>query len=165
MKKESKKIYVGKSIIHGKGLFSRENIKRGEIVFMLSGNIVKFYPTARKVHIGNSWFGYNKNVWIDPDYPFNYLNHSCNPNLGIYGKMKFVALKNIKRGVELTFDYSTSEYDLHWGKRGIKCNCGSRVCRRHIRSIQFLPKKIFKKYLPYIPKYFQNVYLKYHEIR
>lgn len=162
MKKGLKKIYVKESKTHGKGIFIAQNVKKGETVFVLKGNFIKFYPTLDKVNMGSNWFGYGTNVWIDPNHPFDYLNHSCEPNLGIRGKINFVALRDIKKDEELYFDYSISEYDIHWGKRGIKCNCGSKLCRGYIRSIQFLPEKTFKKYLPYIPKYFQNVYLKYH---
>ncbi|MBI5892633.1 MAG: SET domain-containing protein-lysine N-methyltransferase [Deltaproteobacteria bacterium] len=86
---------------------------------------------------------------------------SCNPNAGIKGNITFVALKNIRKDKEITFDYSISEHDVFWK---MKCCCEQRGCRKIISSIQFLPIKTFKKYLPYIPTYFKKVYLKkYHK--
>mgnify|MGYP001572637729 CR=1 FL=1 len=93
-----------------------------------------------------------------------YLNHSCDPNIGIKGRVTFVALKNIKKGEEVAFDYSTTEDDMLW-HLPFKCMCVSKNCRSKIRSIQFLPHKIFKAYLPYIPNYFQGVYTRYNRLK
>lgn len=73
-----------------------------------------------------------------------------------------VALKNIKQKEEITIDYSITEEDTFWTLHK-QCNCESKKCRKNIRSIQFLPEKTFNSYLPYIPKYFQKVYIKYHK--
>ena len=83
------------------------------------------------------------------------MNHSCNPNTGIKGKVRFYAIKNIYKDEEITFDYSTSEVDIYWSMR---CKCGANNCRGIIRSIQFLPETTFKRYLPYIPSNFQDIY-------
>jgi palmitoyltransferase ZDHHC9/14/18 len=56
------------------------------------------------------------NLWINGDKnggPAQYMNHSCNPNCelvqwGVVGLqcMHFFAKKNIKSGMELTFNYN-----------------------------------------------------------
>jgi len=35
-----------------------------------------------------------------------FLNHSCEPNVGILGQIIFVAMRNIDSGEELTIDYA-----------------------------------------------------------
>lgn len=60
---------------------------------------------------------------------------------------------------EIIIDYSTTEIDKFWH---MKCNCGSKNCRKEIQSIQFLPKKVYNKYTPCIPTYFMKVYNKCH---
>jgi hypothetical protein len=105
-----------------------------------------------------SWVGIGKDLWIDPSYPLSQLNHSCNPNIGQRGKIRFYALRDIRKGEEMTFDYSTSEAETDWT---MKCHCGSKKCRKTITSIQFLPENIYSDYLPYIPTYFQKVYNRY----
>ena len=42
------KIYTGKSKLHGKGLFTSRNIKKGETVFIIKGKEVNFIITNNK---------------------------------------------------------------------------------------------------------------------
>lgn len=154
------KIYIGKSKLHGRGIFASRNIKKGETVFVMKGNKLKFLINNKKQAqiAGLNWVGFNKNEWIDPLKYCIYFNHSCNPNAGIKGHVKFVALKDIKKDEEVVFDYSLNEADIFWS---IKCNCNSKQCRKVIKSIQFLPPKTFYKYKDYVPKYFQRVYKRF----
>ena len=86
----------------------------------------------------------------------NFINHSCNPNAYVYIKnpaqVFLVALKNIKMGQEITFDYSTTMYNDKWIA---KCNCKSKLCRGVIKEFKYLPLKIKKKYYKksILPKY------------
>jgi len=158
------KIYIGKSSLHGKGLIASSNIKKGETIFTIKGKKIKFLINTREQAkiAGLNWIGYDKNIWIDPiDYGL-YFNHSCNPNAAIKGRVKVIALKNIKKDEEVTFDYSLSEADIFWS---IRCTCGSKNCRKVIKSIQFLPSKLFDKYKLYIPRYFKQVFIKFNADR
>jgi hypothetical protein len=102
-----------------------------------------------------NWVGMGRNLWIDPEWPVSQPNHSCDPNIGRKGKVRFYTIKDIKTGDELTFDYSTAEEETDWS---MECLCGSSNCRKTITSIQFLPRPVYQAYLPYIPTYFQKVY-------
>jgi len=151
-----KQIYIATSDIHGKGIRAGEDVKRGEMIQPIRGKM-KFLTIRTK---GDSlshpnWIGVAKDQWIDPDKPYKFLNHSCDPNSGVRGKINIVAIKDIKEGEEITMDYSIIEGDDLWE---MKCACGSKNCRGIIRSIQYLPSKTFKKYLPFIPTYFRKVY-------
>ncbi len=160
----SRNLYVDNSSIEGKGIFAKRNFKRGETIFILKGKIKKWLVTnKRTAQVGADWVGIGKDTWIDPAYPFLYMNHSCNPNMGIRGTRTFVALCTIKKGKELTVDYSITEETLLWEMKNLE----KRVLgyRPVIRSIQSLPLKIYKKYLPYVPIYFQRVYNKYHKLK
>ena len=157
------KVYVGSSDIEGKGLFAKRDIKKGEIAFIAKGKIIRWRVLDEEdSKVGPNWLGIGKDIWLDPEEG-SYLdctNHSCNPNLGIKGRVTFVALRDIKKGEELSFDYSTTEEDRFW-KLPYRCKCGSSNCRRSVRSIQYLPEEIFASRSDYIPKYFRNVYLRY----
>ena len=162
MYKEHKKFYIKKSSLHGNGLFASKNIKKKETIFLIKGKEVNFLITNKESadKINFDIFGISKNKWIDPeDRSWLYFNHSCNPNTCIKGRVTIVALRDIKRGEELTFDYSLNEADIFWN---FKCNCGSKNCRKVIKSIQFLPKEVFVRDKFYVPKYFKMVYDKYH---
>lgn len=150
------KIIVEKSKIHGKGIIANQDIKKGDTVFVIKGKLVHWTVNNQKDSLyGSVWIGMSKHSWIDPDEPAVFLNHSCEPNCGIKGRLKVVALKDIRAREEITIDYSITEMDRLWY---MKCDCGSKNCRKIIRSIQFLPKKIYNKYAPCVPTYFMKVY-------
>lgn len=157
------KIYVKKSKLEGTGLFALNDIKKGEKVAVINGPIIKWNVVDQKTSsYGPNWIGYGKNKWIETQRPFIYFNHSCEPNTGIKGSRTIIALKNIKKDEEVTFDYSITEEDLLW-KLDKKCRCNTKTCRGIIKSIQYLPKRIFNKYLPNIPTYFQKIYIGYNK--
>jgi SET domain-containing protein len=61
---------------------------------------------------------------------FRYINHSCDPNTFTRctpERAEFYALREIRRGEELTVDYGDSHHD---GK--LRCRCGARNCRGFI---------------------------------
>ena len=156
------RVYAGKSAIHGRGLFTKRGAHRGERICCVKGKKKIMQNKSKKDALANpDWIGVSKRTWIDPAVPFKYLNHSCEPNTGIKGRVSMHALRDIQPDEELTIDYSTTEADTLWELAGgAQCRCGARNCRKVIKSIQFLPKTQFKKYLPFIPTYFKKLYLR-----
>ncbi|MCC6323977.1 SET domain-containing protein-lysine N-methyltransferase [Candidatus Nomurabacteria bacterium] len=154
------KVYIKKSKLHGKGIFVSRNIKKGEIVFIIKGKKINFLiDNNEKAKIaGLNWVGIGKNKWVDPINHCISFNHSCEPNCAIKGKVTVIALRNIKKDEEITFDYSLNESDIFWH---INCNCGSSKCRKIIKSIQFLPKTTFTKFSHLIPSYYKKVFIKF----
>ena len=151
------------SKIHGLGVKAGENIKVGELITRFSGPIkFQINKNKRDALSHPDWVGIKKDHWMDTARPQKFLNHSCNPNASVKGKVSIVAIRDIKEGEEITFDYSIIEGDERWE---MKCGCGEKKCRRMIRSILFLPKAQFVKYMPYIPTYFKNLYLKNQKIK
>jgi SET domain-containing protein len=156
-----KHIYIRTSHIDGSGVVAGENIKKGEIIQHIKGEAKFLTIKNKRDSLSNpNWIGVGKNKWINPDHPNQYLNHSCNPNSGIKGKITMIALKDIKEGDEITIDYSIIEGDDLWE---MKCTCGEKNCRGIIRSVRSIPEKQFKKYLPNVPIYFKNLYAKQHQ--
>ena len=158
---QGKKVFVGPSKIHGLGIITKRNIKRGEIVYIIKGKVVKWKVKDLKSSLyGPNWIGYGKDSWIDPSGFSIYLNHSSNPNCGVKGRVTVRAMRDIKTGEEITVDYSIIEGDSIWYMEDINGNHK----RKLIRGIQFLPTQTYKKYLPYIPKHFQKVYNNHHKL-
>lgn len=156
------KWYIAKSKISGKGVFVNKDIKKGETVFILKGGLRPFVMRNAHDSLGYpNWVGIDENLWIDPKKPASYLNHSCNPNMGVRGKLLFVALRDIKKDEEVTIDYAITEADPLWY---MECFCSGKKCRKIITAIQDLPKTYFKKYSPFIGKYFIKVYKKYNDV-
>lgn len=156
-----KHIYVCASKIDGFGMRIGENAKKGDIIAYITGEMkFKVNKGLKDTFSNPDWIGISKNQWIDPDKPYKFLNHSCNPSAGVKGKVTLVALRDMSEGEEITVDYSIIEGDPFWE---MKCTCGEKNCRKIIRSTEFIPGKQFKKYLPYVPTYFKNLYLKNHK--
>lgn len=151
-----KHIYTCSSKIHGLGVNVGEPVKKGELISYIKGELkFKVNKNKRDALANPDWVGIAKNRWIDPAKPYKFLNHSCNPSAGIKGRVGLVALRDMQEGEEITIDYSTIEGDPRWE---MKCSCGERSCRKVIRSIQFIPRDQFEKYLPYVSTYFKNLY-------
>lgn len=157
---KNQKITIKRSKIHGLGIVTNENIKKGEVIFLIKGE-KKFreIKNTKTSLYGKNWIGIGKNLWIDPNVGHGrYLNHSCNPSASITGKVKVVALRDLGQGEEITIDYSLVEGDHRWY---MHCECGSKNCRKVIKSINFLPEEVFRKYMPFVPTYFKKIYIKH----
>lgn len=156
-----KKLFVEKSNIDGKGIFTMEDIKKGEKIQYIIGTKKRLRSTTQKEALSiPNWYGVSRYVWIDPgESIFRYLNHSCRPNAGIIGTKTLVAMRPIKKGTEVVIDYSMTDGDVLWE---LSCTCKSPGCRKKIRSIQSIPSRVYRKHLPYITKYFQQLYTRAH---
>ena len=80
-----------------------------------------------------------------------FVNHGCDPNTRIHvvegeAKVSFVAIKPIREGEHLTFDYSTSEWDMD---EKFDCHCGSPTCSGYIRGAKYLSDEEVNERLPY----------------
>lgn len=154
-----KKIYVGESKISGKGIFAGEDIKKGQQIQRFSGKFIKKeIKNEKEAQRFANWVGVGKNKWLNPNpTKLRFLNHSCDPSAAIVGTRTIMALKNIPKGEEITFDYSLTDADPYWY---MKCKCESRKCRKIITSIYSIPVDVFKSHYPHVPKYFQRLFLK-----
>lgn len=131
------KIFFDKSKLNGKGMFTNEVIKKGEIILIWGGEWNTDYtdeiglPKAiidKKHYI--KWDDNLYSIEYDGEDPNYFINHSCNPNSWLIDNFTLVARRNIKRGEEITADYSTwetGEYKSKW-----LCKCGSKNCRKII---------------------------------
>jgi hypothetical protein len=154
-----KKVSVRKSGVHGKGLFADEDIKKGEHIQYIKGKPVKkVVKSPRDSERIANWIGAGKNRWMKTaGTPFRFLNHSCGPNAAITGTKTLIAMEDIPSGREITIDYSMSDADPYYR---INCRCGSKRCRKEIRAIYSVPKEVFQKHMPYIPRYFQRAFIR-----
>lgn len=115
----------------GKGLFTEEKITKGACIIEYIGSPV--LGAEQYTHRGKYLFETSKTTMIDGSIAANtakYINHSCKPNceIDIKNERVFVfALRNIKAGEELTYDYDTEYFDAHIKPRGCKCNGCARV--------------------------------------
>lgn len=74
------------------------------------------------------------------------VNHSCNPNTGLWqieGTTYLIAIRPIAETEELSFDYSTSMVDEPWG---MECCCGDSICRKGIGNFLDMPYDVQQYY-------------------
>ncbi|HEY4495184.1 MAG TPA: SET domain-containing protein-lysine N-methyltransferase [Candidatus Paceibacterota bacterium] len=133
----------------GKGVFTGRSFKKSELLFYCDGEVKNF----DEVNSGNCDEGHciqtakDKYILALEDGFLYFINHSCNPNSAYKvenGKAIFIALKDIRNGEELVFDYSTSMNEDRWE---LDCACGSPNCRGRIRDFKYLPENLKKFYL------------------
>jgi hypothetical protein len=119
----------------GKGVFAKEDIGKGEFIGGLYG---QFFQAQESMDLPDEWRDHimqcAPHLWRScktKDEAVQYLNHSCDPNVGVLGFFDFVAMRDIKAGEELTTDYAMQD-DSNWVVPGGACLCGSEKCRGDI---------------------------------
>ena len=133
----------------GNGVFALRKFKRGENVFQIEGPISS-ERTIHSIQIGEF-------EHITAWKPGMFANHSCNPNCGIKkqnDKVYLCALKTIKSGEEITWDYAMSDYKFNWF---MPCSCGSKNCRKNIGGYIFLDKETRRKYKNFLMSYIKTL--------
>ncbi len=140
---------VKESRIHGKGLFARSAIGRGDVVAVKGGYIL---PAATwndlECDLGAAEVQVSNDLFIAPvsrderEGSMVYLNHSCDPNCAIQGQIVFVAMRDIAAGEELTHDWATTD-DLEYE---LDCNCGSPECRGTVTGTDWKNPVLQRKY-------------------
>src|SRR5215813_13381748 len=115
----SPKTNVRESKIHGRGLFATGEIAKDEIVAIKGGHIVDRKTLRQQITpvLGPVEIQIDDNLFIAPvteqerELSMLYLNHSCDPNLGVCGEITFVAVRDIRAGEELTHDWAMTDDD------------------------------------------------------
>ncbi len=137
------KIYIGDTDV-GKGVFAKRLIKKGEKILKFTGRIVNAGQINKEKSRRGDPLQISDNKYIDLEEPGILANHSCNPNVGIKNDKILIALKNIKKGEEIRYDYSLTMDKSEWV---MKCKCYQKNCRKIVKDFKYLPKQLQKKYL------------------
>ncbi|CAN5484712.1 hypothetical protein BH23VER1_BH23VER1_06570 [soil metagenome] len=128
----------------GKGIFARFPIASGEVVFFLTGKFLTLEEALQQQDEGANTVGIGSGRYIDPGFPTVFINHSCDPNAGIVDDLTFIALRDIAKGEEVRFDYSTALMERLWT---MECACGTAKCRGVIQDFDLLPEALQQDYL------------------
>jgi uncharacterized protein len=134
------KLYkVKKSNIDNKGLYAAHNIKAGTKIIYYKGKLITKKETERNPKYDNEkaiyLFNVNSRYDMDGDFEYNtarLINHSCNPNCEVAGKglkLWIFALRDIKKGEELSYDYGFG-FDENY--KDYVCKCGAKNCCGYI---------------------------------
>jgi SET domain-containing protein len=138
-----RRLQVRKSGVHGKGVFVVQPIKKGETFIEYTGEVIG-WPEALRRHPHDPdqpdhtfYFHIDEDRVIDGLVGGNasrWINHACLPNCEAEedaGKIHLKALRNLKVGEELFFDYGLVIDERHTValKKRFECRCGAKTCR------------------------------------
>jgi hypothetical protein len=141
----------------GLGVFAREAAHVGEVLAAWGGSIVTEELLAELPDVTQ-----HHAVQIDEDLylatvgdlePADYVNHSCEPNLGLRGQITLVALRDIQPEEEVCIDYAMTDgtpYDE------FECHCGLPTCRQTITGSDWQRPDLWAKYQGYFSPYLQR---------
>ncbi len=162
---KSRKTEVRNSEKQGKGFFAIQDIKKDEILAIRTGHIVEYDEAMRlDKQLGDFSLQISEDHFLCPKTKEEvenivlYINHSCDPNVGMDGQINYVAMRDIKAGEELCLDYGTAmttEYELD-------CKCSSKNCRGVVTGEDWKNENLQKKFGNYFA-YFILERIKYNK--
>ena len=134
------KLYkIKKSNIDNRGLYAAKDIKDRTKIIEYKGRIITKKQVEENSKFDNEkaiyLFNINKKYDLDGDFKYNtarLINHSCDPNCEVYGtglKVWVYAIRDIKKGEELTYDYG---FGFDQDYRDFPCKCRSKKCVGYI---------------------------------
>jgi histone-lysine N-methyltransferase SETD2 len=121
------------------GLFVMEDCKIGDLIIEYVGRVVTTKHTINNIYYMSID---NAPLWINATNMggwAKFINHSCDPNCILeqwevngLPRMCFFAIKEIKEGAELTFDY---HWECNKNQTKTECKCGTVNCKGFIERI------------------------------
>ena len=131
---ELEKIVTVRETPVGKGVFAARGFEAGDTIALLTGKLIEDpdYDSVYCIEMGPE-------LSLEPDPPFRFLNHSCDPNCWLVSQnedeleefesdddeeqLGLYVRRTIYPGEEITIDYAWA------AESAIECHCGSDQCR------------------------------------
>ena len=156
-----RRIQTRRSGVHGRGVFALQDIAAGEVLVEYTGEIISWQEAQdRHPHDPSQpnhtfYFHVDEDRVIDANYGGNsarWINHSCDPNCFADeqdGRIFITALRNIKAGEELNYDYRLTIEERYTPKLKAEypCWCGAATCRGTLLA----PKRGWRPPMPDLP--------------
>jgi uncharacterized protein len=141
----------------GYGVFAKEPFKKDEVIMVWGGLIVNSetllnlsdYKRTHGLQVEEDLF----EIPLTDNDPADMVNHSCDPNAGIFGQITLVACRDIQTGEEICFDYAMSDSNPY---DEFDCQCGSPLCRGKIRGEDWRLPALQQRYKGYFSNYLQR---------
>lgn len=141
--KRGRRVVVGRSGVHGKGVFAARPIREGERIIEYVGEVITWREALRRhPHDPDDphhtfYFHLDDKHVIDGKVHGNaarWINHGCAPNCEADetdGRVFITALRDLQPGDELFYDYRLILDERHTPKvkQQYACRCGAAECR------------------------------------
>ena len=134
------KLYVKDSGINGSGLFTSVQIRSGEKIMIIKGEVISGDECERREDLFNNvYIFWNGDTYIDTaeTKKIKYINHNCEYNCDVLDRdeesLFLIAVRDIEPDEELTIDYGYEEiYEL--------CRC--EICSKYLQEDMKIKKAI-----------------------
>jgi hypothetical protein len=132
---------IRRSTIQGRGAFATRPIRKGARIAEYVGERISpeegdtRYDDAQMKRHHTFLFVVNSKILVDAGVGGNdarFINHSCDPNCEVVIEQKRIfieAIRGIKAGEELFYDYSYDRDDAEGDESRYPCHCGTEKCR------------------------------------
>ena len=140
----------------GRGVVTDVAIKTGTVVAVYGGRVAHAtefaeltdYEQTHALQIAEELFI----VTIGELELGDFINHSCEPNLGSVAATMLVARRDIDAGEEVTFDYAMTDGDPY---DEFECLCGAPSCRGKVTGDDWMRRELWGRYAGYFSPYLQ----------
>jgi hypothetical protein len=146
------KLIVRPSAINGWGVFADDDIRQGELIHRMGGRKVSLMRCILEIAKGtiriDDPLSIQKYRYLVLDDLSILFNHCCHANASLTGEVDLIALADIPRGQEITFDYSmTVRPSLFTALWKMPCNCAVPTCRKAIGNVRSVTPQQLQRYL------------------
>lgn len=128
----------------GRGLFADHSYKAGDEILRFEGPTIPAHVVASMGDEECYMIQIGTDLYLEPQAPGRYTNHSCKPNAAIKDDYRLIALCDIAADEQICFDYSTTMSEDNWT---MECRCGAPNCRGIVRDFGELPSELQRHYL------------------
>jgi hypothetical protein len=157
---------VDSSAIHDRGTFAISNLPKATLLLVIGGYIMTLQEEAELPRATR-----DAGLQITSDLVLSSIpsggggfiggignvNHSCEPNAGFCGQIFLVAMRDIIRGEEITFDYAMCLGDgPDAASYRLECHCGSAKCRGWITDRDWRMSELQTRYRGFFQPYLQT---------
>lgn len=141
----------------GWGVYAAHSINQGEVLVVWGGDIVdgRTFSTLSSeaqhhaVQVEEDLYQVSR----EPLEPADYINHSCEPSVGMSGQIVLIALRDLRPGEEICLDYAMCDatpYDE------FDCACGAASCRGRVTGRDWSRPELQQRYQGYFSPYLQR---------
>ena len=142
----------------GRGTFARVPFRKDSLLAIFGGRVMtraELDAAPQDNRTNSVQIGPTHYMVPDVVGPGDHINHSCEPNAGIAGQVILVALRDIRAGEEVCYDYAmtdTSDYDE------FPCACGSAICRGFVTRNDWNLPELRERYRGYFSAYIERLH-------
>ena len=148
-----------RSVIEGRGLFAVAPFAKNDVVAIKGGHFVDsatLHSLPSNLQETEIRIAEDLHLVAVSDDEFDdvmlFLNHSCEPNVGLFGNIVFVAMRDIAAGEELVTDYAFFDDN----DTRMDCRCGRPACRGVVSGRDWRRADLQLRHYDYFSTYLQR---------